>query len=131
MQRLSSFTKKDEGKKDENNYRPISILSNIPKMYERNTQEQLRDYFNDLLSKYYCGFRQDHGAQNCLLGMMKKVKIIRDKKGIFAAVLTDLSEAFDYILHNLPIAKLNVYGFDLHFGLPKKQQTKKLGLDQD
>ena len=63
MQRLSSFTKKDEGKKDESNYRPISILSNIPKMYERNTQEQLRDYFNDLLSKYYCGFRQDHGLR--------------------------------------------------------------------
>ena len=122
MQRLSSFTKK--GKRDESNYRLISILSSILKIYERYKQEQLHDYFNDLLSKYYCDFRQDNGAQNCLLGMMEKVRIIRDKKGIFAAVLTDLSEAFDCIVHNLLTAKLNAYGFDVHFGLPKKQQTK-------
>ena len=37
---------------------------------------------------------------------------IRDKKGIFAAVLTDLSTAFDCISHNLLIATLSAYGFD-------------------
>ena len=44
--------------------------------------------------------------------MIEKLRKIGDKKGIFAAVLTDLSKAFDCITHNLLIAKLSAYGFD-------------------
>ena len=85
---------KKNGKKDKNNYRPISLLSNISKVYERCIQEQLDEYFNDLLSKYQCGFKQCYGTQNCLLTMIEKLRKIRDKKGIFAAVLTDLTKAY-------------------------------------
>ena len=70
-------------------------------------QEKLDKYFSDLLSKYQCGFRQGSENQNCLLSMIEKLRKIRDKKGIFAAVLTDLSKAYDCISHNLLIAKLS------------------------
>ena len=72
-------------------------------------EEQLDEYFNDLLSKYQCGLRQGYGTQNCLLAMIEKLRKIRDKKVIFAAVLTDLSKAFDCIPHNLLIAKITAY----------------------
>ena len=75
-------------------------------------QEKLDEYFSNLLSKYQCRFRQSYETQNCLLAMIIKLKKIRDKKGIFAAVLTDLSKASDCIPHNLLIAKLSAYGFD-------------------
>ena len=70
-------------------------------------QEKLDIYFSDLLSKYQCGFRQGFENQNCLLSMIEKLRKIRDKKGIFAAVLTDLSKAYDCVSHNLLIAKLS------------------------
>ena len=71
-------------------------------------QEQLDEYFSDLLSKYQCGFRQGYGTQNCLLAMIEKLRKIRDKKGIFAAVLTDLSKAFECIRASVMIyLKLN------------------------
>ena len=45
--------------------------------------------------------------------MIGKLRKIRDKKGVFAAVLTDLPKAFDCIQHQLLMAKLSAYGFDM------------------
>ena len=68
---------------DKSNYRPIRLLSNISKVYERCMQEQLGEYFSNVLSKYQCGFRQGYRTQNFLLAMIEKLRKIKDKKGIF------------------------------------------------
>ena len=102
---------KKNDQKYKSNYRPISLISNISKIYERCIQEQLDKHFSDLLSKYRCDFRHGYGTQNCPLAMIEKLRKIRDKKGSFAAVLTDLSKAFDCIPHNPLIARLSAYGF--------------------
>ena len=88
--KVVSINKKND-EKDKRNDRPISFLSNISKVYERCMQEQLDEYFSDLLSKYQCGFRQGYGTLHCLLAMIEKLRKIRDKKGIF------VSEAFSCI----------------------------------
>ena len=64
------------------------------------------------LTKFQSSFRQGFSTQHCLLMMVEKMKKIRDNKGVFAAVLTDLSKAFDCIPHGLLIAKLNAFGFN-------------------
>ena len=74
--------------------------------------ELLNEYFELLLSKFYCDFRQGFSAKHSLLVMVENMKKIRCNKGFFAAVLTDLSKSFDCIPHGLLIAKLNVFSFD-------------------
>ena len=124
---------KKNDKKDKSNYRPISILSNISKIYERCIQTQLNEYFAKFLSKFQCGFRKGFSTQHCLLVMIEKLRKIRDEKGVFAAVLTDLSKAFDCIPHQLLIAKLSAYGFDtksiafISAYLKNRKQKTKIG----
>ena len=103
--------KKDD-KSDKSNYRPISILPNLSKVYERIMQNQIYPYLNKIFSKYQCGFRKGFSAQHCLIAMIEKWRQSLNSDGQAAAVLTDLSKAFDCIDHELLIAKLNAYGFD-------------------
>ena len=118
---------------EKTNYRPSSILSNISKIYERLMHDNMSDYFNDILSKFQCGFRKRFGAQSYLLYMIETIRKTRDKHGLFAAVMTDLFKAFDCISHELLIAKLNVYGFDetslkvIISYLKNRTQTTKVG----
>ena len=45
---------------DKNSYRPVSILSNISKIYERSFYNQMYDCFDSIFSKYQYGFRKGH-----------------------------------------------------------------------
>ena len=47
-------TQKKKGKSDIENYRPISFLSTLSKIYERCMYEQIYEYFDQILSKYQC-----------------------------------------------------------------------------
>ena len=119
---------KKKSKLSKENYRPISILPNISKVYERCLYDQMSEFF-DIFSKYQCGFRKGYSAQHCLLVMIEKWKKIVDNGGAFGALLTDLSKAFDCIPHDLIIAKLEAYGFQIDalrlvYLLSVKQKTK-------
>ena len=76
--------------------------------------KQMSEYFEySFLCKYHCGFRRVLSAQHCLVLMLEKCKPTTDNKKFFGALLTDLPKAFDCLLHDLLIAKLNAYGFNM------------------
>ena len=99
---------------EKTNYRPVSILSSISKVFERLLFNQMNKYFDPLLSKYQCGFRKGSSAQNCLLFMIEKLKKCLDNRGSTGILLTDLSKAFDCLDHELLIAKLYAYGCNIN-----------------
>ena len=73
----------------------------------------MSDFLKNVLSKYQCGFRKGFSSQQCLVAMIEKWRKTLDNGGSFGALLTDLSKAFDCLPHDLLIAKLHAYGFDL------------------
>ena len=124
---------KKDSKSAKKNYRPVSILSSISKLYERIMFKQMSEYFeNSFFSKYQFGCRKGFSAQHCLVSMLEKWKSATDNKKSFGAILTDLSQAFDCLSHDLLIAKLNAYGFSMstlrfvHSYLKNRMQRTKI-----
>ena len=62
---------KKKSKLSRENYRPISILANFSKVYERCLYDQISKYFETRFSKFQCGFRKGYSAQHCLLVMIE------------------------------------------------------------
>ena len=94
-------------KKDRNiieNYRPVSIFSNLIKIYERCLNDQADKYFNHILSKWQCEFCKGFSTQHSSCDDGKVAKKFGQR-----AILPDLSKEFDCILHDLLIAKLACY----------------------
>ena len=93
------------------NYRQISVLPTVSKVFERLMHDQITTYMDAHLSKHLCRYRKGFNAQTTRLSLIEKWKSLLDKKGFSGAVLMDLSKAFDTINHELLIAKLDAYGF--------------------
>ena len=113
------------------NYRPVSILPIVSKIFERLMHQQINSFVSNLLSKFLCGYRKNYNSQYALLFMIEKWKAMLDKGGFAGAVLMDLSKAFDTINHELLIAKLRAYGFSfkalklvLHYLCGRHQRVK-------
>ena len=97
--------KKEERTKKEN-YRPVSLIPIVSKLFERQMYNKLLAYIETYLSPYLLGFRKGHSTDQFLNIMIKRWKEALDKKKYVGAVLTNLSKAFDCINHKLLIAKL-------------------------
>ena len=97
---------------------PISVLSNVSKIYERSFYDQIYSYFDKIFALYQCNFCEGIITQDILITMIEKKKISHENKQCCTAILTDFSKAFDSIPYDLPITKLNANGFD--------QETLKL-----
>ena len=71
--------------------------------------KQFVTYIEQHLSQYLFGYRKGYATQYALLSLLEKWNQCRDKNGFSAAILMDLSKAFDTINHDLLIAKLHSY----------------------
>ena len=57
---------------EKGNYRPVSILPNISKVFERCIYKQISQFFEGIISKYQCGLWKGHSAQHSLISLLEK-----------------------------------------------------------
>ena len=98
---------------DIGNYRPVSILPCMSKIFEREMVSQLSIYFEDIFSQFLSGFRKKHSCETVLMRMVENIKKYLDEGKIVYVLLMDLSRAFDCIPFKLLISKLCAYGLSM------------------
>ena len=94
------------------NYRPISLLPLISKIFEKLMHDQLQMYINkcNLTYKFQSGFRSNFSTDTCLSYMHDKILKGFDRGEYTGMVLIDLQKAFDTIDHDILIKKLKHIG---------------------
>jgi len=91
------------------NYRPISLLSPINKIFETLIYSRLYTYLeqNSMLSSHQYGFRMGLSGTLAIYDMQKNILQNLEKGFITCTIFCDLSKAFDTIDHDLLLWKLN------------------------
>ena len=94
------------------NYRPISLLSTVGKVFERVIFKHAHNYFieNSLFYKYQSGFMPGHSTVHQLIEMYHNICLALEEKKHACLVFCDISKAFDRVWHKGLLIKLKSYG---------------------
>jgi hypothetical protein len=99
-------------KTDMNNYRPITLIPVISKIFERIMYGKILKFVtkNEILVDNQFGFRKNSSTSLACYHLVKEVIESLDKQTPIVAVFLDMSKAFDFVDHDILLHKLYRYG---------------------
>ena len=110
------------------NYRPISLLPTISKVFERVIHDQMYEYFTqfNLLAEQQYGFRKQRSTEFAAIKLIDHVSKEMEAGKTPTSVYIDLSKAFDTLTFEVLLYKLKYYGVtDTAFDLLKSYLTNR------
>ena len=110
---------KSSSKESFDNYRPISVLPGISKVFEKCVHSQIMDHLenNKLLSTHQFGYRRRRSTDLASVCFLDQIRKAMDQGMPTGAIYVDLSKAFDTIGHDAIIQKIPKFGIT---GIPQQ-----------
>ena len=95
-----------------NNYRPISLLTCLSKIFEKIIYSRTMTFLqkDNVISESQFGFREKHNTTHAILNLINKVSLSIEESCHTIGLFLDFSKAFDTINHNILLHKLAHYG---------------------
>lgn len=126
---------KSGNKKEMSNYRPISLISNIAKIFEKIIHNRIIEFLNknNIITKKQFGFIKNMGTRDALSLITKIIYEKLDQSKPIAITFLDLAKAFDTVNHKILLDKLYAYGIRgkghklIKSYLSNRKQTVRIG----
>lgn len=99
-------------KKQFGNYRPISLLPSISKIFEKVVKKRLIIYLDNehLLADNQFGFRSARSTEDAIVSLVGNITHNLDKKNHCIGIFLDLAKAFDTVSKLILLRKLELMG---------------------
>ena len=112
----------------------MSILNGFSKVYERFINESMRVIIQIFLSNFVSAHMKHYSANQVLIGLEENWKKNLDNNKIIGTVFKDLSTIFNCIPDDIPIAKMETYGFREDFltffiFIPEASKTQPININ--
>lgn len=110
--RIKALYKGKGSRKKCTNYRPISVLSNLSKIYEKLLYLRFNKFLtdNNIIAPTQFGFLAQSCTTTAAIHAISRIQQSLNDKMLTAAVFIDLAKAFDSVDHGLLLEKLNRVG---------------------
>ena len=103
---------KDDSRLEMSNYRPISLIPTLSKIFEKLMYARLIDFFSkhNILYENQFGFQSNMSTEYAVNQVLNYIVNTLEKNEIGVCIFLDFAKAFDTVNHEILLGKLEHYG---------------------